>query len=98
MPQCPSARHRETLTEQIGEDLCQQRDEQAELWEKGKLPAPVCSPRAVAVSTDDGKIQVRAENAAPGVHEREWKNIKVAGLMTVVAQSHPEDPQPEPPP
>lgn len=63
------------------------------------MPPPTTpnSPRAVAVSVDDGKVHTREEGRSPGVHNPQWKNNKVACLMSVSPQEHAEDPMPKPP-
>lgn len=94
-----SARHIETLTERVGAELAEERDELARLWEEHQppespLPIP---PQAVAVAVDDGKVRIRAEGQGPGVHHPRWRNDKVACLMNVLPKEEAEDPMPAPP-
>jgi hypothetical protein len=93
-----SPRHVANLTEEIGEELRQARDQRAEDWlhHRRKKPAgPV--PQAVAVSIDGGCIQTRAAGHGPGVHDQGWKENKVACLHTLAGPPFEEDPQPGPP-
>lgn len=53
--------------------------------------------RASVLSVDGGRVQIRAEDQPPGVHQPQWKETKVAHLQIMESQSHPEDPQPEVP-
>jgi hypothetical protein len=46
---------------------------------------------------DGGRAQVRASEAAPGVHEPGWIETKVANLSTYTNVDYAADPQPEPP-
>jgi len=93
-----SPRHVATLTEEVGEELRQARDQRVEDWihhRRKKRSGPV--PQAVAVSIDGGTIQTRAEGQGRGVHEQGWKEDKVACLHTLQGPTFEEDPHPEPP-
>jgi hypothetical protein len=76
-----SPRHVATLTEEIGEELRQKRDQQTQdfLHHRRKKPSgPV--PQAVAVAVDGAYLQTRAAGQGPGVHDQGWKEEKVACL------------------
>lgn len=93
-----SPRHVATLTEEIGEEVRQARDQRTEDWlhhRRQKPQGPV--PQAVAVAVDGGCIQTRADGQGTGVHEQGWKEDKVACLHTLAGPTFAEDPQPEPP-
>lgn len=93
---CP--RHVANLTEEIGEELRQARDQRSEDWlhHRRKKPAGL-PPEAVAVAVDGGCIQTRAEGQGPGVHDQGWKEDKVACLHTLKGPTFSEDPHPDPP-
>jgi hypothetical protein len=94
-----SARHIQTLTERVGSEMADQGRQGADLWLRQACPAPGLrdAPQAVAVAVDDGKLHLRAENQAPGVHDPKWRNYKAAHLMTLRPKYHRDDPAPDPP-
>jgi hypothetical protein len=74
------------------------RDEQAEQHRTGKLPPRVPNPPAVvAVEVDGGRYQQRAEGLGCGARAPQWREDKVACLVTLTSDTHEADPQPEPP-
>jgi hypothetical protein len=93
-----SPRHVANLTEEIGEELQQARDQRVEDWlhhRRKKPQGPV--PQAVAVGVDGGCIQTRAPDQGPGVHDQGWKEDKVACLHTLQGPTFEVDPHPDPP-
>jgi hypothetical protein len=94
-----SPRHVANLTEEIGEELRQARDQRAEDWlhHRGRKKPPGPLPQAVAVGVDGGCIQTRAEDQGPGVHDQGWKEDKVACLHTLKGPTFEVDPHPDPP-
>src|SRR5207302_386229 len=69
-----SPRHVANLTEEIGAELQQTRDQRGEDWlhhHRQKPQGPL--PQAVAVGVDGGCIQTRAPDQGPGVHDQGWK-------------------------
>jgi hypothetical protein len=93
-----SGRHVGRLTETIGAELVARRDEQAEGHRTRQLrPQVPNTPSAVAVEVDGGRYQRRAEGLGCGAREPQWREDKVACLVTLASTSHPCDPQPEPP-
>jgi hypothetical protein len=68
-----STRHVERVTERLGKERAEQRDQQAALMKERKLRSKYKQPPAVAViMLDAGKAQFRDENAGPGVHGARW--------------------------
>jgi hypothetical protein len=93
-----SGRHVGRLTEAIGAELVARRDEQAEQHRTRKLqPQVPNTPGAVAVEVDGGRYQKRAEGHGCGARDPQWREDKVACLVTLASNTHPDDPQPEPP-
>ena len=96
---CISARHVQQLTQEVGTDLAQARDAQAQKRRRRQLSPRVASaPEVVAIEVDGGRLRTRAAKSGPGVHGVENKEDKIACLVTLTAVEHAEDPQPEPPP
>lgn len=94
-----SARHVQQLTQEVGTDQEQVRDEQALRRRRRQLsPQAPTAPAAVAVEVDGGRLRTRAVGSGPGVHAAENKEDKIACLVTLTNAEHAEDPQPEPPP
>jgi hypothetical protein len=78
--------------------LIAERDERAEAHRTRKLDAQVPNaPRAVAVEVDGGRYQRRVEGQGCGARDPQWREDKVACLVTLVSTTHDSDPQPEPP-
>jgi hypothetical protein len=93
-----SGRHVGRLTESIGAELVARRDEQAEQHRTCKLqPQVPNTPAVVAVEVDGGRYQRRAEGHGCGARDPQWREDKVACLVTLASTTHPDDPQPEPP-
>lgn len=95
---CP--RHVERIAEAIGNELIQQRDHQAVLRRRRKLPAQVAAPPATEVAVveiDGGRQRTRAGGCGPGVHQPQNKENKIACLVNVASVVQEADPQPEPP-
>lgn len=93
-----SGRHVGRLTEAIGAELVSRRDKQAEAHRLRKLDTQVLNtPAVVAVEIDGGRYQRRAEGCGCGAWSPQWREDKVACLVTLVSTTHDTDPQPEPP-
>jgi hypothetical protein len=93
-----SARHVQQLTHEVGMDLAQARDEQAQKRRQRQLSPRVAAPPAVvAVEVDGGRLRTRTADSGRGVHGAENKEDKIACLVTLTDSEHAEDPQPEPP-
>jgi hypothetical protein len=83
------------LTETIGKELEETRDQQAtEYLDETLKPDVAEAPPVAAVATDGGRIFTRAENAGRGVHEAAWKETKIANLMSLSSQPSEVDPHP----
>src|SRR5713226_9394818 len=93
-----SGRHVNRLTEEIGLELAAQRDRQTEDYvHHRRQPPTVPVPKVVAIALDGGRVQTRASGQGTGVHEQQWKEDKVACLLTLQGETFTEDPHPEPP-
>lgn len=93
-----SGRHVGRLTETIGTELVATRDEQAEAHRVRKLGVQVPNtPDVVAVEVDGGRYQRRVEGQGCGARSPQWREDKVACLVTLTSTTHDTDPQPEPP-
>jgi hypothetical protein len=94
-----SARHVQQLTQEVGADLAQARDEHVQQRRRRQLaPRVAVTPAVVAVEVDGGRLRTRAPDQGQGVHAAENKENKIACLVTLTSVAHAEDPQPEPPP
>jgi hypothetical protein len=94
-----SARHVQQLTQEVGTDLAQARDAQAQKRRQRQLSPRVAStPEVVAVEVDGGRLRTRADDRGRGVHEAQNKEDKIACLVTLQSVAQAEDPQPQPPP
>jgi hypothetical protein len=93
-----SGRHVNRLTEEIGMELAGRRDRATEDYvHHRRQPPPVPPPEVVAIALDGGRVQTRGSDQGPGVHEQQWKEDKVACLLTLQGETFAEDPHPEPP-
>jgi len=94
-----SATHLQRLSERIGAEWAEVRDEAVEKFRQAKLErAYKESPRsAAAVMLDGGRLQTRAEDGGRGVSEATWRESKVACCLTLHTTAQAVDPQPEPP-
>lgn len=95
-----SPRHIQHLTELIGGELAAAGAAQAvahrrrQLDPHGEPPAPDV---VVAAEVDGGKMRTRAPGCGPGVHQAQYKEAKIACLLSLPSPTHAQDPQPEPP-
>lgn len=93
-----SGRHVGRITERLGRERAAERDRQVERWQAGDLKPAHAEPPAVAViHLDAGKVQVRQDQAGPGVHQPGWADTKVACFETYAPKADLSDPRPEPP-
>jgi hypothetical protein len=98
IPVCP--KHVGNLVEKVGSEWAAHRDREADDYrEKRPQPARTCPepPTVASVHIDGGRIQMRRDGAAPGVHDDRWKETKTAVCMSWVSREHSKDPQPKPP-
>jgi hypothetical protein len=93
-----SAKHLERLVERVGGEWAQSRDVETAAFRKGQLKRDYPQGPAVsAVMLDGGRVQTRADEQPPGVHEPAWKETKAACCLTLDSVASEQDPQPEPP-
>lgn len=93
-----SATHLQRLSERVGQEWAEARDQEVEAFREDKLVcAYEAAPKAAAVMLDGGRLQTRAEDSGRGVQEPKWRESKVACCLSLATQEHAEDPQPEPP-
>ncbi len=94
-----SATHLQRLSERIGEEWAEIRDEDVEKFRKAELERTYKEPPrgAAAVMLDGGRLQTRAEDAGRGVSEASWRESKVACCLTLQTKAQSVDPEPEPP-
>ena len=92
------AKETQRLTEQLGREWADARDEQVEQFKQGTLRRlHGQGPQVAAVMVDGGREQVRASEQGPGVHQPAWREVKYANLATLASRTSSIDPQPEPP-
>jgi hypothetical protein len=81
------------ITERIGQELIECR-ERSDFIDTTIIPK---TPPAAVIAVDGGRVQVRAEDSAPGVHEPHWRETKVAHLKIIKSVVSENDPHPEVP-
>lgn len=93
-----SSRHVNRLTEEIGLELAAKRDRETEDHVHHRRVEPKTPvPERVAIALDGGRLLTRESGQGPGVHGEQWKEDKVACLLTLEGQTVAEDPHPQPP-
>jgi len=95
-----SATHLQQLSERIGDEWVEFRDEDVKKFRQGKLERLYKKLRhcwAVAVMLDGGRVQTRAEESGRGVSGEGWNEFKLACCLTLQTTVHDTDPHPEPP-
>lgn len=93
-----SGRHVNRLTEEIGLELAAKRDRETEDYVHHRREEPQTPvPQRVAIALDGGRLMTRVSGQGPGVHGEQWKEDKVACLLTLEGQSVADDPHPQPP-
>jgi hypothetical protein len=94
-----SPTHLQRLSERIGEEWEELRDEEVEKFRKCELPRIYKEPLkgAAAVMLDGGRLQTRADDCGRGVSDAKWRESKVACCVTLQTKAQGADPQPEPP-
>jgi hypothetical protein len=93
-----SGRHINRLTEAIGTEMAEQRDQAtADYVHHRRQPATEPAPALVSISLDGGRLMTRASGQGVGVHQQQWKEDKVACLLTLKGETFAEDPHPQPP-
>jgi hypothetical protein len=93
-----SATHLQRLSERVGHEWAQARDQEVQAFREDKLVcAYAAAPKAAAVMLDGGRLQTRAEDAGRGVQDAKWRETKVACCLSLSSSESANDPQPEPP-
>jgi hypothetical protein len=94
-----SATHLQRLSERVGAEWAEFRDEAVGKFRQAKLERAYKEPPrgAAAVMLDGGRLQTRAEDNGRGVSEASWRESKVACCLTLDTTAQGVDPQPEPP-
>lgn len=93
-----SGRHVNRLTEEIGLELAAERDRETDDHVHHRRVEPKTpAPQRVAIALDGGRLMTRESGQGPGVHGEQWKEDKVACLLTLDGQTVAADPHPEPP-
>jgi hypothetical protein len=86
------------LSHELGQELIAERDRKVFEHRRRQLAARTSViPEAVVAEVDGGRIRTRAADSAPGVHDAQNKEDKVACLATLSSTTFASDPQPEPP-
>jgi hypothetical protein len=94
-----SSRHVSRLIRAFGAELAEVRDTKTAQRRRRQAPqATTEPPTVVAVEVDGGRLWTRQTQSGPGVHGSAVKEDKIACLQSLDSDTHPEDPQPEPPP
>ena len=93
-----SGRHVNRLTEEIGTELAEKRDRETEDHVHHRRTEPTAPvPVVAAIALDGGRAMTRESGQGPGVHGEQWKEDKVACLLTFEGKTDTDDPHPEPP-
>ena len=93
-----SAKHVQRISERIGCERAQQRQQQVQQMQARVLPPAYREPPQVAaIHLDAGKIRLRADDGAPGVRQPHWADTKVGCFQTYTSLPCEHDPQPDPP-
>ena len=94
-----SPTHLQRLSERIGAEWVEVRDEEVEQFRQSKLERGYKEPPhgAAAVMLDGGRLQTRGEEGGRGVREPIWRESKVACCLTLQTKAQGSDPDPDPP-
>lgn len=92
-----TGRHVNDLCAAVGAELAEQRDRATDDYLHHRRQPPAEAPDIAVVALDGGRILTRAAGEGPGVHDRGWKEDKVACLLSMTGATFAEDPHPEPP-
>jgi hypothetical protein len=94
-----SVKHLQRLVERVGGEWAATRDAEVSAFQADRLGRDYREPPtgAAAVMLDGGRVQTRAGEQGPGVHDPGWKETKVACCLTLDSQPSMTDPRPTPP-
>jgi len=85
------------ITHQIGDELRQQRESDAQAHKRRELKSNNKQPVDIAcVEVDGGRTRTRAHEQGRGVHAPGWKESKVAAVWRMSGPTFEADPHPEP--
>jgi hypothetical protein len=88
----------EEIILKLGAERAALRDADVQAFERRKLePLYREAPAVAVVQLDGGRAQVRASDAARGVHDPAWTETKVGNFSTYTDVTSRLDPQPDPP-
>ncbi len=84
------------ITDEIGNELRDVRDEKTEQHRTRELKSKQDVPVELAcVAIDGGRIQTRRQGQGSGVHNGCWKETKIGCLMRMSGETFEQDPHPE---
>ena len=92
-----SGRHVNCISAEIGAELAAQRDQATEDYVHHRRQPPQEAPDIAVIGMDGGRAMTRAAAQGPGVHDEQWKEDKVACLLSMKGPTVAADPHPEPP-
>ncbi len=93
-----SGQHVNRLTEEMGTELKEIRDRETEDYVHHRREQPSQpAPELVAIALDGGRVRTREPGRGRGVHNEQWKEDKVACLLTLQGHTFAQDPHPQPP-
>jgi hypothetical protein len=93
-----SGRHINRLSEEIGRELAEKRDRETKDYVHHRRQQPIApAPAVVAIGLDGGRVLTRSPGQGVGVHGQQWKEDKVACLLTLEGETFAADPHPQPP-
>jgi hypothetical protein len=94
-----SSRNIGRVVEEVGHELATLRNQEVDDFVHHRRQPEGTDPKyeLVAVFVDGGRIQIRDEDAPPGVHGERWQEDKIARLQTMKTKTFAADPCPEPP-
>ena len=88
-----SGRHVNRLAEETGKELQEKRDGETEDYVHHRRQEPTAeAPQLVAIALDGGRVMTRQSGQGTGVHGEQWKEDKVACLLTLKGETFAEDP------
>ena len=93
-----SGRPSNRLTEAIGTERAEQRDQATEdSGQHRRQPPTEPAPALVSIALEGGRLLTRATGQGVGVQQQQWQEDKVACLLTRKGATFAADPHPEPP-
>jgi hypothetical protein len=88
----------ERITERVGSEWAEARDRDVVAFRERRLGRLYPqAPEVAAVMPDGGRLQTRASDAGPGVHDPQWREPKYGCCLTLESKQSRTDPRPDPP-